>query len=859
MNNFPPRLFVKFFRSYCHPRLVDHIEGDLIEVYRQRLKKMPKKKADLRFIIDVFFLLRPGIIRPIKIRESLNTHSMYKSYFKIAWRNLMKNIGYSSINIVGLATGMTVAILIGLWVADEVSFDSYFKNHSRLAELMLNQTDKGVTYTGRTIAAPVEDPLRTKFADDFKGVALVSYPRETIISFGEKRLVRPSRWVQPAFPSMFTLVMLHGSREGLKHPSTALLSRSVAKALFGDADPLDKTVRIDNNIDVTVAGVYADLPANTTFSDTQFLLSWDNKGNWNYGVTDWSNHSCQLFVQLADHADVERVSEKIRHLPTPHVKNIKEEVTLYPFDKLHLYGSEFKNGNAGNAHIQFVWLFGTIGGFVLLLACINFMNLSTARSQSRAKEVGIRKTIGSARRQLIAQFLSESVVMATLAFVLSLVLAQLSLPFFNGLADKQTSIPWTDPVFWVIASGFVLFTGIISGSYPAFYLSAFKPIKILKGTFKVGHLALLPRKILVVVQFTVSITLIISTIIVFQQIQFAKDRLSGYSRDGMITVAINTPELTSHFGVIRNEVLQTGAVENIARSSQSPAHFGNNNSAEWRGKDPGLTIFFRNVTVTPEFGKTIRWTIKEGEDFSDSPADSASVLLNETAIRIMGFTEPIGETIQFWGKSYTVKGVVKDMVTQSPYSPIEPAIFLRDGWLGVIIMRLNPALPVKEAIAKIDPIFRKNNPSAPFEFSFVDEVYDWKFSMEVRVGNVAAFFTVLAVFISCLGLFGLASFVAEQRTKEIGIRKVLGASVANLWKMLSRDFVVLIFIACIISISISVYLMRDWLQHYEYHTTISWEVVVGSSLVALLITLLTVSYQAIKAAVMNPVNSLRSE
>jgi putative ABC transport system permease protein len=859
-SNHPPKIFLKFFRWFCHPKLRDSIEGDLMELHDERVKEGGKQKADLKFVRDVLLLFRPSIIKPAEGYKNLNTYGMYKSYFKIGWRNLMRNKGYSFINITGLATGMTVAILIGLWVADELSFNSYFKNHLRLAEVMLNQTDKGITYTGSTIASPVEDPLRNKFADEFKAIALVSHPDETILSDGEKKLLLPARWVQPDFPSMFTLDVLCGSRDALKDPSTTLLSRSAAKALFGDTDPLNKIIRIDNKADLTVGGVYDDLPQNTTFSDTQFLLPWDNKENWNNTVTDWNNHSCQLFVQLADHADLDQVTEKIKRLPTPHIKEYKEEVMLYPLDKLHLYGTELENGKASDAHIQFVWLFGTIGAFVLLLACINFMNLSTARSESRAKEVGIRKTVGCVRAQLITQFLSESVVVAILAFIFSILLTQLSLPFFNGLASKQTSIPWTNPLFWLIALGFALFTGIISGSYPAFYLSAFKPIKVLKGAFKTGRLALLPRKILVVIQFTVSVTLIISTIIVFQQIQYAKARLAGYSRDGMITVTINTPELTNHFDVIRNEVMQTGAVENITRSSQSPAHFNNNNSVEWRDKDPGLVIFFRNVTVTPDFGKTIGWKIKEGRDFSaEPPGDSASVLLNETAIKIMGFKEPVGETIQFWGKSYTIKGVVHDMVTQSPYKPIEPTIFLPDGWFGVIIMRLNPFLPVREAIAKIEPVFKKNNPSGPFEFSFVDEVYGRKFSDEERIGNIAAFFTILAVFISCLGLFGLASFVAAQRIKEIGIRKVLGASITNLWQMLSKDFVMLIVISCVISIPLSVYFMRDWLQHYEYHTTITWQVLAGSSLGALIITLLTVSFQAIKAAIANPVNSLKAE
>lgn len=855
----PPRFFLRFFQWFCHPKLKKYIEGDLLELYDERVSVFGKRKADLKFIIDVLLLFRPGIIRPAKGYQPLTSYGMYKSYFKITWRNLLKSKVYSSINIIGLATGMTVALLIGLWIWDELAFDSYFQNRERLAQVMLNQTESGTIYTGGTIAMPLGDALRTKYADDFKALSLTSWNNSCVLTVEDKNLSGSGMWVQQDFPEMFTLAMLKGRRDALKDPSTILLSASLAKALFGDTDPMNKAVRIDNRLDMTVGGVYEDLPHNTTFYNTRLLLPWANKANWMNSQTDWDNHCGQLFVQLNDHTDLNRTSAKIKSVPTPYVKELKEEIMLHPMDKLHLY-SEFENGKIAGGRIQFVWLFGIIGGVVLLLACINFMNLSTARSEKRAKEVGIRKTIGSVRGQLISQFLSESIVIASLAFVLSLILVQLSLPFFNGMADKLTSIPWNNPVFWLLSLGFTMFTGIISGSYPAFYLSAFKPVKVLKGTFKAGRLALLPRKVLVVIQFTVSITLIISTLVVFRQIHFAKDRLPGYSREGLITVAINTPDLTRHYDVLKNELLKTGAVKSMARSSQSPAHFGNNNSIEWRDKDPGLVVFFRNVNVTHDFGKTIGWTIKEGRDFSEEfPGDSSSVILNETAVKITGFKNPLGEIIKFQGKNYAITGVVKDMVTQSPFEPIEPAIFFMEGWLGVITIRMNPAEHLREALAEIEPVFKKYNPNAPFEFSFVDEVYARKFSNEERIGNLAAFFAILAIFISCLGLFGLASFVAEQRTKEIGIRKVLGASVANLWKMLSKDFVVLVIISCAISIPLSISFMSGWLEQYEYRTTITWHVFAAAGLGALILTLLTVSFQAVKAAVGNPVNSLRSE
>lgn len=422
---------------------------------------------------------------------------------------------------------MAVAILIGLWISDELSFDSYFKNHERLAEVMNNQSHEGQYYTGNSMAPPVADPLRTQFASDFTAVALATFINDYVITNGDNKISGKGMWVQKDFPEMFTLEMTYGRRDVLKDPSTILISQSMARSLFGDTDPVNKSVHIDK-ADMTVGGVFNDLPSNTTFAGTGLLMSWDNPENGTNQVTSWNNHTCQLFVQLADNAVAAEVTEKIKGLPTPHIEAWKEEIMLHPMDQLHLY-SKFTNGKVDGGRIQFVWLFGIIGGFVLLLACINFMNLSTARSEKRSKEVGIRKSIGSVRGQLIGQFLSESMVMVGLAFGLALVLAQLSLPVFNLMADKKTAIPWTSFSFWLLALGFTFFTGMVSGSYPAFYLSAFKPIQALKGALRMGRFALLPRKVLVVLQFTVSITLIIGTMIVFRQIQYAKNRLPGYA------------------------------------------------------------------------------------------------------------------------------------------------------------------------------------------------------------------------------------------------------------------------------------------------------------------------------------------
>jgi len=600
----------------------------------------------------------------------------------------------------------------------------------------------------------------------------------------------------------------------------------------------------------------------------KILLSWDKyitTEPWmKDAMTQWGNHSWQVFVQVNDNVDIAKTTLKIKNASMVHLKEAqdgKEELVLQPMDNWHLY-NEFKNGKVTGGRIEFVWLFSVIGIFVLILACINFMNLSTARGEKRAKEVGVRKTIGSLRSQLIGQFLTESILVAILSLILSIVLVQLSISFFNGLADKDMSIPWGNAYFWICILGFTLFTGLISGSYPAFYLSGFQPVKVLKGTFRAGRYSSLPRKILVVIQFTVSIVLIIGTIIVFKQIQYAKSRPVGYTREGLITVMMNTPDLYGHYDAIRDDLLSTGAVLNMAESSSpTTGVWSNQIGFNWEGKDPNSLPLFGTIGVTHEFGKTIGWQVIEGRDFSkDFATDSNALILNESAVKLTGLKKIVGKNIKWNDKNYSVVGVVKDMVMESPYEPVQPTIFtMNPEWVSLVTVRIKPSVTTHEALAKIEKVFKKYNPGAPFDYKFTDEEYAQKFSNEERIGNLSTFFAMLAIIISCLGLFGLASFVAEQRTKEIGVRKVLGASVLNIWQMLSKDFMVLIVISCFIAVPVAWYYLSVWLKNYPYRIDIPLWAILIACIGASLITLLTISFQAIKAALANPVKSLRTE
>ncbi len=795
---------------------------------------------------------------------------MLKNYIKIAFRNLVKQKGYSFINIAGLATGMAVAILIGLWIWDELSYDKYHENYDRIAQVWQHNVYNGNTESQVSNPYLMAEEIRNNFGSDFKYVLQSSWNSTHILAFGEKRFNKDGYYFEPEVTEMLTLKMLKGTRDGLREPHSILLSASIAKAFFGDADPMNQLMRIDNKQDVKVTGVYEDLPHNTFFWNMNYLLPWELyiiTNEWIKKMQNpWGSNFTQTFAQLAENTDMEKVSAKIKNvkfnkLTDEHERRYKPLVFLLPMSQWHLH-SEFKNGINIGGRIEFVWLFGIIGVFVLLLACINFMNLSTARSEKRAKEVGIRKCVGSERSQLVNRFFSESLLVAFLAFVVALLLVQLALPAFNQVADKKLILPWLNLTFWVVGICFSLTTGLIAGSYPALYLSSFQPVKVLKGTFRVGRFASLPRKILVVLQFTVSVTLIIGTIIVFNQIQFAKNRPIGYERNGLINIFMSTPDIHKHFETVRNELKSLGAIIEMAESGSPPtSHWNTNGGFDWKGKDPALAVDFPNNGITHEYGKTIGWKFIDGRDFArDLATDSSAFVINEIAAKFIGFKSPVGETLIWEKKPFTIIGVIKDMVIESPYEPARPSLFhISKDEENVLLLKINPAISPHEAIHKIETVFKTYNPESPFEYKFVDEDYARKFSDEERVGKLASFFAALAIFISCLGIFGLASFVAEQRAKEIGVRKVMGASVFILWKMLSKDFVMLVIISLLIAIPASLYYMNNWLLKYEYRTTISWWVFILAGTGALLITLATVSYQAIKAALANPVNSLRTE
>ncbi len=806
---------------------------------------------------------------------------MIKNYIKIAWRNLLKNKGYSALNIGGLAVGMAVALLIGLWIFDELSINKYHQNYDRIAQVITKDNFNGKRTIGISLPRPLEFELRNKYGQYFKHIVMSRWTEGHILSVGDKKISQSGRFMQEDAPEMLTLKMVQGTWKGLKDPHSIMLSASAAKALFGDASPMDKMLRIDNQMDVKVTGVYQDLPANVEeFEYLQFLSTWDllmANNKWMAESKDkWGDNSFLMYVQLQPNITFEGVSAMIKNAKQDNVntdeKKFNYQVFLHPMSRWHLY-NEWKDGINAGGRIQYVWMFGIICAFVLLLACINFMNLSTAHSEKRAKEVGVRKAIGSMRGQLIKQFLCESFLVVCVAFVLAILLVVIALPWFNKVSDKEMSMIWSNGYFWIISIIFILFTGLVSGSYPAFYLSSFNPVQVLKGTLRAGRFASLPRKVLVVLQFTVSVTLIIGTIIVSRQIQYAKARPVGYSREGLLAVQIKSPDLLKKYDALARELKHEGVTTSISRtSSPTTGVWSKNGGVEWKDKDPNKVESFGTIWITHDYGKTVGWQLIAGRDYSTAfTTDSVSrhsdstivhnIVINEAAVKYMELKNPVGQIIKWGNYPFRIIGVIKDMVMESPYNPVKQTIYLVafEEATSYIHIRINPKLSTREALTKTEAIFKKLVPSVPFDYDFVDTDYAEKFAAEERIETIASFFAGLAIFISCLGLFGLASFVAEKRTKEIGIRKVLGATIYTLWKLLSTEFVVLVIVASLIAAPLAWYFLNNWLQNYEYRTPISWWVFAIAIGGALLITLLTVSFQTIKAALTNPVKSLRGE
>lgn len=787
---------------------------------------------------------------------------MLKNYFKIAWRNLWKNKGYSLLNIGGLSIGMAAAVLIILWVQNERSFDMFHHKKDSLYKVMNRGTFNGKTHAWGYTPKVMGPVMKSEFPE-VVNVSRFNIDNPFLLTVGEKKLTVSGAFVDPAFLDMFDFPLLIGDKnQALRRPTDVVITQSLAKKLFGDEDAMGKTLKIESDDVFTVSGVLADLPSNTNFDGIEYLMPWTYLEKLGWSDDNWGNNSVETYVELAVGSTQANVESKIRDITQRHSESIKEiEVFLHALPNWWLY-SKFENGKIVGGRIDMVRLFTLIACFILLIACINFMNLSTARSEKRAKEVGVRKVAGAHRSSLILQFLSESMLMASLSGVLALFLVQISLPSFNQLVGRSLMIDYGNGLFWLLAVGFILLTGLLAGSYPAFFLSSFQPVKVLKGSFLRVNAAFSPRKALVVFQFTIAILLIICTLIIHRQVQYGKDRENGYEKNNLIYLMIKD-DMEKNYSLIKNELLSQRIAASITKNmSPITEIWSTTMGVEWQGKPEGDKTSFDRFTADEQLVQTAGLKLVKGRDFDlgKYPTDSTAMLLNESAVKAMGFEDAIGQIVNDNGIDWHVVGVVQDFIIRSPYSPINPLLIEgAKGWSSVLHIKFDESLSTAQALTKTEEVFKKYNPSYPFEYNFVDEAYAVKFKESQRIGSLAALFAFLTIFISCLGLFGLAAYTAENRTKEIGVRKVLGASILSVTNLLSKEFMLLVSISCLIAFPIAYWTMDKFLENYPYRITIGWGVFIVAAMGALALALLTVSSQAIKAALANPVDSLRNE
>lgn len=862
----PPRTAVRLLRTFLRDDFQEEVLGDLKENFEYHLENGTAFRAKLNYWKQVFLYLRPFAIRKLKRTATFYSTAMYKNYFRAAMQNIVKNKLHAIINISGLAMGIAVALIISMWVYDEMSFNTQYSNYERTGQVLQNITANGEVDTWSNVPWPLGNEIRQNYGGDFKLISMVSHVYPHTITIDKEKYPKAGLFCEPDFYPMFDVTLVKGTLPA-KDPSTIMLSESTATAFFGDRDPLGQVINMDGQ-SFQVGAVYKDFPLHSKWADVFFLGQWSKFAAISEleKIDDpWRPNAFELYMVLADGADFKSASFRIKDARLKKVNAAlatkKPELFLHAMPDWHLR-AEFNDGKQTGGLIQYVWMFAIVGVFVLLMACINFMNLSTARSEKRAKEVGIRKAVGSYRSQLITQFFSESILTVFISLLLALMATQLLLPVFNSLAGKNMSLPWSSPMLWlgIVAASVVV--GVLAGSYPALYLSSIRPVGALKGSFKAGKSASLPRKVLVVVQFSVSAVMIIGTSTVFLQIQHGKDRPLGYNVNGLVSVPGIPKEVHDHYDVIRKTLIDNGSIAEMTECiAPTTGSWGTSSRIDWNGKDPDMSIDFNVFEGSYEYGKTIQWEVLQGRDFSrDFPSDSSAVIMNEEAAKYLGKKDVVGEILRARGKEYKIVGVVRNVVFAGPYDPVRPSLYyLNSEQLNFMVFRLNPEKPVAKSVADVERVMKSHMKGEPFSYQFMDADQAGKFGNEERVSTLASIFAALAISISCLGIFGLSSFIAEQRTKEIGVRKVLGANLSQLWILLSKDFVMLVFISCFVAVPVAYWALQSWLEGYEYRVALPWWIFIAASVGTLAITILTVSWHVIRVARVNPANTLKVE
>jgi predicted permease len=785
---------------------------------------------------------------------------MIRNYLKIALRNLLRNRGFSLTNLLGLTIGITCTILISLWVNDELSYNKFHRNYDNIYKVYANRDFKNQMFTDPNMVLPLANALQNS-TPQVVNTTVTTYSNEHLLTYGDLKVKKTGMTVNERFFDVFTWKFVKGNAaSAVRDPHSIVLTESVAQSIFGKNDPMGQMLKMDNNENYKVAAIIKDVPGNSTLQ-FEFLTF------FNYSdpvvknqMQEWQNSSWSVYLHMQPGANMKRMDAKINEVKKSHDRN--DAVSTYftfPMKKWRLY-SDFRDGKNVGGMIEYVKMFTIIAIVILLIACVNFMNLSTARSERRAREVGIRKTLGSNKKQLVMQFFSESVILALIAFALSIAAVYFLMPSFNTLVDKQLHLNIAQPGFWLLALSIVIFTGLVAGSYPALYLSSFNPVRVLKGTLSAGKGAVLPRRILVVAQFAISILLISATIIIYQQINFIKGRDMGYDPDNLLMVN-SSEDVDKNFAVIKEELYKTGLIKSVTRtSSPITAIWWKTQGPDYEGKRQDATIIFSALSTDADFSKTFGIKVIEGKDFAGVPADTSHVLLNKAAVAAMGVKNPLGMKLRYGGTEYNVIGITDNVVMESPFKPVDPVMtFYNSNFSSFTTIRLKDDADLKKSISLIETIFNKYNPAYPFNYSFVDEEFSKKFVNEQLISRITNIFAGLAIFICCIGLAGLASFTIEKRTREIGIRKVLGATIQQLLALISKEFLKLVAIAFVIATPVAWWLMHNWLQNYDFRVQISWWLFCSVGLLVLLLALAVVSANTMKAALRNPVRTLRTE
>ena len=790
---------------------------------------------------------------------------MLKNYLKLAWRNLWRNKFFTFLNILGLSLGMVFSLLILLWVQNELSIDAYHENDSRLYAVYEKIYSNNIPEADYETPGILADELKKSIPEVEYAVNVRSQNEKATFRADNKLLKQDGMAAGADFFKMFSYPLIQGTPEtALNTENNIAISDKMAKIFFNSAEnAIGKALEYENKRYFTVSAVFADLPENTS-RKFDFVINWDAFLAENAWAKRWDNSGPLTYFMLQKNANRLSVDKKITRFLDPFYKNDnpanRTELGIQKFSDVYLHSS-FRNGEIEGGRIEYVNLFSIVALFIILIACINFMNLTTALSVKRAKEIGIRKVVGAVRPHLIAQFIGESLLLTTIAIMFSLLLLILLLPAFNYVTEKQIAYPFGQIQFWLKLIGLVIITGLISGSYPALFLSSFNPLKVLKGSLRLGSGAIMFRKSLVIFQFVLSVVLIICTIVVSKQISFIQAKNLGYDRENLIYVSMEG-ELINKYKIFKDEGMKMPGILSITRIAHNPTNLSSSTSSiSWEGKAPDAEIPFVQTAVGYDFTPTMKLRLLDGRDFSrEFATDSVAYLVNEAAAKMLGYDQPVGRSLTVRYRKGNIVGLLKDFHFRSLQEQIQPLIlsFGEEYKYGNLIVRTKPG-QTKQAIQSLETLSRQLNPGFPLTYVFSDEEYHKLYQNEQMVGKLSNSFAFLAIFISCLGLLGLAIFTAQQRIKEISVRKILGASVTSLFALLSKEFLILVFIALLIASPIAWYVTYKWLQNFAYHTTIDWWIFLLSGLIILVITLLTISYQAIKAALVNPIKSLRSE